>query len=259
MYGGGTKALQALRAVSIVSGLPLTLAICYMCAALHRACKVDLGEEDIMKSTRFITGLFDWTEGFKPNMPAPEALPEGVKLPDAGDRASSLAASFILPFYTLHDMNVKLWGKTSPAYASTLTAVVAALFCIFVGCMIGELASVNASYVGWSSYAAMILLIAYVRIKARQAYNVYGFWLEDIFSCLCMWPFVCSQLSLQAKHVEGEPPVDINADPNAGLYDEPEDKQPDFMVSPPLQKTQPEMVTPPMQAHPLTQLEVGEA
>ena len=58
MYGGGTAALKALRAVSIVSGFPLSIAICFMCAALHRACKYDLGELDIINSTRFITGRF---------------------------------------------------------------------------------------------------------------------------------------------------------------------------------------------------------
>lgn len=56
MFGGGTAALKALRAVSIVAGFPLSIAICFMCAALHRACKFDLGDDDIINSTCFITG-----------------------------------------------------------------------------------------------------------------------------------------------------------------------------------------------------------
>ena len=48
--------------------------------------------------------------------------------------------------------------------------------------------------------------------QARESYNVYGFWLEDYFACMVMWPFVASQMSLQAKAVE--PVFDINADPN---------------------------------------------
>ena len=74
------------------------------------------------------------------------------------------------------------------------------------------------SYIGWVCYTAMALIIGYTKIKAREAYNVYGFWMEDCFAALVMYPFVCSQLSLQAKFVPGEPPVDIFADPNAGLY-----------------------------------------
>ena len=88
-----------------------------MCASLHRACKYDMGEKDILESTRFITGLFDWTEGFQPNMPS------GVLLPDAG--FGSLITSFVAPFYTLHDMNLKLF---SPAKAGAITAAIAAMF-----------------------------------------------------------------------------------------------------------------------------------
>jgi len=216
MFGGGTAALKALRAVSIVAGFPLSIAICFMCAALHRACKFDLGDADIINSTRFITGLWDWTEGFAPNMPP---LPNGKQLPDAPTRSTSLATSILAPFFTLHDMNVKLWG--AGAQSAALTAAVAVCFISWIGCMFGELQSIHASYVGWCLYTCMAAIITYVRMKAREAYNVYGFWMEDFCAALVMYPFVCSQLSLQAKNVE--PCVDINADPNAALYD----KKPD--------------------------------
>jgi len=145
MYGGGTAALKALRAVSIVAGFPLSIAICFMCASLHRACKFDLGEADIINSTRFITGtallpecftwrpqgraadtqfgagLWDWTEGFAPNMPR---LPNGKQLPDSATRSTSLALSILAPFLTLHDMNVKLWGAGAQSAALTATAAV---------------------------------------------------------------------------------------------------------------------------------------
>lgn len=207
MYSGGDGAIKALQAVSIISGFPLTIAICFMCASLHRAAKYDMGEKDIIESTRFITGLFDWTEGFNPNMPA------GVALPNATERLLSLSISWFAPFFTLHDMNIKLF---SPVKASLITATVAVMFVCWIGLMFGELDSVNASYVGWVMYTCMITTIIYVRVKAREAYNVYGYWLEDTFSCLVMWPFVCSQLSLQAKALD--PKFDINVDPNALLY-----------------------------------------
>jgi len=207
MYSGGTQALKALQAISIISGFPLTIGICFMCASLHRACKYDLGEADIMESTRFITGLFDWTEGFQPNMPV------GVPLPNAATRFGSLLLSWVAPFYTLHDMNVKLF---SPAKAGLVTATIAAMFVGWIGCMLGELSAPNVSYIGWVCYTCMISAILYVRVKAREAYNVYGYSLEDAFSCLVMWPFVCSQLSLQAKALD--PVFDINLDPNAALY-----------------------------------------
>lgn len=209
MYAGGSAALSALQAISIISGFPLTVAICFFCSSLHRAAKWDRGEKDICESTRFITGVFDWTEGFRPNMPEIE----GITLPTVGERVSSLGVSIIAPFLTLHDMNTRIW---SPARASAITAVTAALFVSWIGCMFGELNSINASYVGWAIYTIFVTTILYVRVKARKAYNVYGFWLEDFFTCLVMWPCVCSQLSLQAKKVM--PLVDVNVDPNEELY-----------------------------------------
>jgi hypothetical protein len=142
-------------------------------------------------------------------------MPElhGIILPTVKERVANLAVSIIAPFLTLHDMNTLLF---SPARASTITAVTAALFVSWIGCMFGELSAINASYVGWAIYTFFITTILYVRVKARKAYNVYGFWLEDFFTCLVMWPFVCSQLSLQARKVM--PVVDINVDPNEELY-----------------------------------------
>ena len=220
----GEAALRALRSVSIVAGLPLTFAICYFCAALHRACKYDQGEEDIIKSTRFITGLFDIFEGFEPNMPV---LPNGVQLPNVADRAGSLIASIVAPFFTINSMTVKLWGTVKGA---VITATIAVLFVCWIGCMLGEIDAVNASYVGWVCYTGMITLITIVRLKAREAYNVYGFWAEDFFASLTMYPFVCSQLQLQAERVD--PVVDISADPNAHLYAS-EPVQPNFKVADP--------------------------
>jgi hypothetical protein len=92
--------------------------------------------------------------------------------------------------------------------------------------------------VGWVMYTGMVSIIIYVRIKAREAYNVYGYWMEDSFACLIMWPFVCSQLSMQAKMVE--PLVDVEEDPNARLYDTPlpsqnKEAQPVMMSQPMMQ------------------------
>ena len=70
-----------------------------------------------------VAGLWDWTEGFAPNMPP---LPNGKQLPDAPTRSTSLATSILAPFFTLHDMNVKLWS--AGAQSAALTAAVAVCF-----------------------------------------------------------------------------------------------------------------------------------
>ena len=62
-----------------------------------------------------------------------------------------------------------------------------------------------------------------------------------------MYPFVCSQLSLQAKAVK--PKIDVNADPNAHLYSaKPGAEEPMYMISDP---TRPVMQPGPMMHQPL--------
>ena len=95
-----------------------------------------------MKSTRFITGLFDITEGFDPYMPR---VPRGVTLPSASTRFGSLLMSIFAPFWTLNDMVVKLFG--AGAKSALLTASAAALFVSWIGCMIGEITSVSFSLI----------------------------------------------------------------------------------------------------------------
>ena len=129
MFAGGSNALSALQAVSIVSGFPLTMAISYMCAALLRACKYDCMEDEIYLATRFRTGLFDSLEGFKPNVFAVRVDPVtgkrdkiAIKLPEVGERVQSLVISLFAPFVTVHDMNVQLW-KVSHVHAHCHTRI----------------------------------------------------------------------------------------------------------------------------------------
>jgi len=139
MFAGGSNALSALQAVSIVSGFPLTMAISYMCAALLRACKYDCMEDEIYLATRFRTGLFDSLEGFKPNVFAVRVDPVtgkrdriAIKLPEVGERVQSLVISLFAPFVTVHDMNVQLW-KVSYIYIHTHIHVhICMTICIYV-------------------------------------------------------------------------------------------------------------------------------
>jgi len=46
---------QALRAISIVMGLPFTIVLCHLVLALYRALKKEMGDKDIIESKRFNT------------------------------------------------------------------------------------------------------------------------------------------------------------------------------------------------------------
>ena len=89
LLAGGQPALSALQNLSLAIALPYTLVICLMCSALLRACKFDDMDTPMHSHTRFLTGLFDWTEGFKPTV-ARRASPAPVLLPTVWERVSSL-------------------------------------------------------------------------------------------------------------------------------------------------------------------------
>ncbi|EKX40613.1 hypothetical protein GUITHDRAFT_88699 [Guillardia theta CCMP2712] len=189
LYAGGSDALTALRAVSICSGLPLTIAICLMCTALLRACKYDMMEEDIHSSTRFIVGLFDWADGFQP-AGIPRELEPGLQR-----RIRSLVISTFAPFISIHKVHQKFYNNVAMLH----TAGTGMLFITWIGCMIGEVGTVNASYVGWTMYIFFAAHLTATRLQARLAYKVYGSAFEDFFACLIMYPFVISQLELQVE------------------------------------------------------------
>eukprot|EP00282_Hemiselmis_andersenii_P038848 CAMPEP_0169444976 /NCGR_PEP_ID=MMETSP1042-20121227/10193_1 /TAXON_ID=464988 /ORGANISM="Hemiselmis andersenii, Strain CCMP1180" /LENGTH=891 /DNA_ID=CAMNT_0009556341 /DNA_START=80 /DNA_END=2752 /DNA_ORIENTATION=- len=206
-WGGGQEALQALRALSVCMGLPLTFLLCFMCSSLLRAVKFDSSDSDIRSMTRFITGVWDFTEGFEPQV-------ESRFLPSKAQRVVSLVLALFAPFLAMHSMHLRLFG-TSTSWLHTSAQGVC--FVIWIGCMIGETGTPNASFIGWTFFVSFVIHITTVRVMARQAYNVYGWVLEDFAACLFMYPMVCSQMELQAKALPVL--VDRNADPNEGLDD----------------------------------------
>jgi len=187
LVGGKDQALRGLRAVSICSGFPYTIVLCLMCTALWRAVKWDCMEDAIHRMTRFNTVLFGWTEGFTPRCGGPSVV----------ERIISLALSFFAPWLSMHEVHIKLFGN----YGWFHTIGQAAFFLCWIGLLIGETGTQYASYVGWMMFTVFCSWITAIRIKARYAWDIYGFALEDFFATYVMWPFVASQMQLQARHV----------------------------------------------------------
>mmetsp|Transcript_31939 Transcript_31939/g.75873 ORF Transcript_31939/g.75873 Transcript_31939/m.75873 type:complete len:400 (+) Transcript_31939:1460-2659(+) len=192
LAGGGPKAVGALQAVSIIAGFPYTLLICLMCTALYRLVLWDQKDPEMLSKTRFITGLFDFSEGFMPT----DALEGG---PGVSERATSLAICIFFPFVGLHAMHQKLYGSTM---AMVHTGGQAAFLAIWLGCLIGETSSPYSSYIGWCFYISFAVWETVVLMEARARYNVWGISIEDFFKCMTMPMFVASQLELQAKYVD---------------------------------------------------------
>jgi len=199
MYYGGTESMKALRSVSIVCGLPYTFLMCFMCSSLLRAVKWDSKEKDIVTSTRFTTGLFDWTEGFAPNATIQGAKHGAEKYePGMSARCVSLVIGIFFPFYELHKMNVLIHKEIAVAWLWTVS--IGLLQLAWIVCMILEVSVNNASALGWTFFFFMACCITVTRVWAREKYNVYGWPIEDFFVSLFWYPFAASQLGLHADY-----------------------------------------------------------
>lgn len=240
LAGGGAKALGALQAVSIIAGFPYTLAICMMCTSIYRVVLWDTKDPEMRAKTRFITGLFDFSEGFQPaDAPA--------NAPGVGERLFSLIVNTPMPFYGLHSMNTKIYGTM---WGAAHTAGQASFLTIWLALLIAETSDPNASFIAWTFYICFVVWETGILIQARSTYNVWGLAIEDFFKCLIMPMFVASQLELQAKYgdaqvaAEGkyvEYPTQTIAVPQQQIvFASGVPMQPEMMMSSPLQAVAPE-------------------
>ena len=83
--------IGTIQAVSIVAGLPYTIAICYCCTSLYRALKREMRDEDIMSQRRgFVVSSLDILELY-----SPEDMPR--QSPSSGERFKSNIIALFFP------------------------------------------------------------------------------------------------------------------------------------------------------------------
>jgi choline-glycine betaine transporter len=200
-YESGVNALGAVQAVSIVAGLPFTIAVCFMCTSLWRALKIDSGEEDINNAVEWSTGTLDIFDGFKPG-PANE--PSTAREPPAARLVDFVMAIFA-PFVGVLKAAEGLFGKGPLAFVHCgLNLVFFLCWIIFLGM---SSASSNYAWLGWTFYVFFCFQLMYLRSTVRETYNIYGNMFEDFFTSIMLYPMVVSQLHFQSK--EAKPASDV--------------------------------------------------
>mmetsp|Transcript_5261 Transcript_5261/g.13385 ORF Transcript_5261/g.13385 Transcript_5261/m.13385 type:complete len:807 (+) Transcript_5261:137-2557(+) len=195
---GGDDALAALRAVSICSGLPYTIALCVLCTSLWRALKIDQCEDDIMRAASWSTDSLDIFDLFNPGPADLSAFKTPRYSPAA--RIASLVKGVFAPFIAVHAASKSLHGGDGvrAKLDAALVSVWFALWIVFVGVSGGDGLG-EWAYIGWAFYMFLVFHITYMRVQMRQAHGIYGNVLEDFFGCLVMYPNIVSQLEYQAE------------------------------------------------------------
>jgi len=182
------NALTTLRNVSIIIGLPFTILLCTMVPSLYRALKRELGEQDILKSMRFNTQLFDIFELFKPHGGSPCS---------PGTHVTCILSGLVLPAKSLHATFTTCYPE-SLWWAAVVAIVGQMLFICWVALLIADVEREGMHTIAWLCMTGVLLLTAFGRGELRRKYNIWGSPLEDLFCSMMLYPIVLAQMEMQA-------------------------------------------------------------
>lgn len=181
LYVGEEKALNALQTVSIASGVPYTIMLCFMCVALWRAVKVEAGDLD-PNGPQFTTGLLDVL-----SIPTVESV-------------CKVIISIFAPWYSMgtaagmvEKPNGRKWTHmlimALPFYACISMLVLERLY-VFSGIC----------YVGWTLLFGFFAYATGVRNSIREKYEINGNVAEDFFAVMVLYPFAAYQMEHHMKN-----------------------------------------------------------
>ena len=181
LYVGGNEALNALQTVSIASGVPYTIMLCFMCVALWRAVKVEAGDLD-PNGPQFTTGLLDVL-----STPTVESV-------------CKVIISIFAPWYSMgtaagmvEKQNGRMWAHmlimALPFYACISMLVLERLY-VFSGIC----------YVGYTLLFGFFAYATGVRNSIREKYQINGNIAEDFFAVMVLYPFAAYQMEHHMKN-----------------------------------------------------------
>jgi len=214
---GGTGALKALRALSIIAGLPFTFVMCYMCTSLWRALAADVDAAPKLKSFKMplYAGIFDYIECVFSLGKAPR--------PDVKTVSLFFQGLFVPPLPLF---------KALRSLSSGQSVVQDALLCVGAGVTFLSWIVFHAAIgaesglqgIAWTAYVAFAVIVAYARHVMRIRHNIAGNGVEDFFVALILYPQVLAQVAIQAEEAgsqEGAPAKKVEDVPLAAAVDEP--------------------------------------
>jgi len=201
LLSDGRASLSALRALSIVIGLPFTVLLCMAVPSLYRILKKEMGDEDIIKSKKFNTQLLDFMELFQPKCGSPCTPMQHV---------ISIVTAMFLPFIPVKkSLDAIMPGDAILSIA--VASVTQTLFFCFILFHALEPATLHMHTLGWVWHFFFCAIVAVVRQKMRQKYNVWGSFADDLFVAFFCYPITLAQCSMMAE-TDGKDAPDYFAD-----------------------------------------------
>jgi len=185
LYVGGDKALNALQTVSIASGVPYTILLCFMCVALWRAVKVEAGDLD-PNGPQFTTGLLDVL-----STPTTESV---IKV-------------FVNIFAPWYSMSVAASEMERPKGRTWIKMLILAIpFYTWIALLVLEFIGIapGICYVGWTVLFGFFAYSTGIRLSIREKYGIHGNMMEDFFAVMILYPFAAYQMEHHVKNYRGQ-------------------------------------------------------
>lgn len=170
---GGDEALNALQTVSIASGVPYTILLCFMCVALWRAVKIEAGDLDA-NGPQFTTNLLDVLSA-----PTTESV-------------LKVFLSVVAPWYCMGVAAGEVEKPNGRKWTHMLILVLPFYGCIVL-VAVGHFVP-GVSYVGWCVLFGFFAYAAGIRISIREKYRINGNMVEDFFAVAVLYPFAAYQM-----------------------------------------------------------------
>ena len=181
LYAGGKDALIALQTVSIASGVPYTIILCFMCVALWRAVKSEAGDLNI-HGPQFTTGLLDVL-----STPTTESV-------------SKVFLSVVAPWYFIGVAAGEVDGRNRQRCIHMLILAVPFYGAIALFAM-GYFQR-NLPYAGLSVLFGFFAYATKVRNSIREKHGINGNMVEDFFAVSCLYPFAAYQMETHMQKYE---------------------------------------------------------
>ncbi|XP_001640384.2 glycine betaine transporter 1 [Nematostella vectensis] len=197
LWTGGSKALSALQAASVSSGLLYTVILNFVCIATWRAVKYDTGDLDF-DGPRFTMGIFDI-----------------FYAPSVG-RFKRLAIAVVAPWWPMAYAAHKVDG--SRRWLVMLT--IAVPFYGWLLLLALHPLEAGLAYIGWSILMGFVVLGAGIRGKIRERYFIIGNMAEDFFAVLLLYPFAAIQMQehmMFSKNPHADPGQSHPSTANGGI------------------------------------------
>ena len=206
LKAGGSNALAAVQAASIISGLPYTVVLLYLLQSIYEMCEQALDEDliqfkvperrFIMPSYGGIFNVFEYIASLGSVHTTRVVL--GLDLPSSF-QATEFFSSLVLPFLPLQDIVYTMYPKPEQRKTNLLLLVsYALLFFFWVTCVIISITlKPSMIYWGLAAYTICTILMANLKHTVRRRRCLHGNVIGDLMSSFLLYPQVITQIRIE--------------------------------------------------------------